>query len=248
MKFSIVTPSYNQARFIEETIKSVMNQTYRNFEHIVMDGGSTDGTVEILKSYPHLKWVSERDRGQSHAINKGFRQATGDIWAWQNSDDTYETHAFETVANFIRENPDVGMVYGDYHIIDEHGQWQYTVHPPEWSFNKFIHSRFCPMQPSTFWRAEAAHEAGEIDEELHWVMDIDYFARIAEKYKVAYIPVVLGSFRVHSASKSAVRTTEEERMIMRRYTDGTLWDDLLFTYYTQRRKLGRFAKRNLFRR
>ncbi len=248
MRVSIITPSFNQAHFIEATIESIISQTYRDYEHIIMDGASTDGTVEILKSYPHLKWVSEKDRGQSHAINKGFRQATGEIWAWQNSDDTYEPQAFETVVKFFQDHPEVGMVYGDYHTIDEHGEWLFTVHPPEWDFSRFIHGRFCPLQPATFWRADVARDVGEIEEELHWVMDIDFFARIAKKYRVAHIPEVLGSFRIHAAAKSAVRTTEEDRMIMRRYTSGTLWDDLLFTYYTQRRRLGRFAKRYLLRR
>lgn len=248
MKVSIVTPSLNQGKFIGDTIKSVWTQTYKDFEHIVIDGGSTDATVEILKSYPHLKWVSEKDRGQSHAINKGFRQASGEIWAWQNSDDTYEPQAFEIVVNFFRNNPDVGMVYGDYHTIDENGMWLFTVHPREWNYNLFIHGRFCPMQPSTFWRAEAAKEAGEIDEELHWVMDIDFFARIAKKHRVAHIPVVLGSFRTHPASKTAVRNLDEENMVMRRHTKGTILDEMMFYFFTRRRILGGFLKRYVFRR
>ena len=120
MKISIITPSYNQAQFIERTILSVLNQDYKDIEYIIMDGGSTDGTVEILKKYSdHIIWKSEKDNGQSDAINKGLKMATGDIVAYLNSDDTYQPGAFKEVATFFEKNPDKKWVYGKCLIINE---------------------------------------------------------------------------------------------------------------------------------
>ena len=118
LKFSVITPSFNNAQYIEQTIKSVLEQNYPNFEHIVIDGGSTDGTVEILKKHSHLKWVSEKDEGQADALNKGFRMATGDIIAWINSDDWYEPNIFGNIAEWFERNPDKNIVMGDCNLID----------------------------------------------------------------------------------------------------------------------------------
>ena len=119
-KISIVTPSLNQGQFIKRTILSVLKQGCHNIEYIVMDGGSTDNTVEILKKYEdRLIWKSEPDRGQSHAINKGFRMATGEIIGWLNSDDTYEPDALKTVIQFFSEHPEIDLIYGDCNMIDE---------------------------------------------------------------------------------------------------------------------------------
>ncbi|MCJ7530019.1 MAG: glycosyltransferase, partial [Anaerolineales bacterium] len=121
---SIVTPSYNQAQFLETTIRSVLDQVYPNLEYMVVDGGSTDGSREIIRKYADRLawWVSEHDRGQTDAINKGFTRAHGDILAWLNSDDTYEPEAVAEAVTFLQTHPDVGMVYGDANFIDEQGQ------------------------------------------------------------------------------------------------------------------------------
>ena len=124
MLVSIVTPSYNQSRFIEDTIRSVLSQDYPQIEYMIVDGGSTDGSVEIIKRYEDQLawWVSERDQGQTDAINKGFARATGDILAWLNSDDTYEPGAVSAAVKYLQEHPEVGMVYGDCNYIDENGE------------------------------------------------------------------------------------------------------------------------------
>src|SRR4030042_2589290 len=120
---SIVTPSYNKARFIEETILSVKNQTYPRIEHIIIDGGSTDGTLDIIRKYSDsLTWISEPDKGQSDAINKGWKMSKGEILAYLNADDTYMPRAVETAVKFLADNMDVGLVYGECNIINEHGK------------------------------------------------------------------------------------------------------------------------------
>src|ERR1051325_2361432 len=123
MLISIVTPSYHQARYIEETIQSVLSQDYPQIEYIIVDGGSTDGSVNIIKKYEDQLawWTSEKDEGQTDAINKGFARAKGDILAWINSDDTYEPGAVTAAAQYLHEHPDVGMVYGDCNYIDRSG-------------------------------------------------------------------------------------------------------------------------------
>ncbi|HTX79640.1 MAG TPA: glycosyltransferase family 2 protein, partial [Longilinea sp.] len=121
MLVSIVTPSFNQARFLERTIRSVLEQTDADIEYLVVDGGSTDGSVEIIQKYADRLawWVSEKDKGQTDAINKGFSHAHGEILAWLNSDDTYEPHAISEAVAFLQAHPDTGMVYGDANFIDE---------------------------------------------------------------------------------------------------------------------------------
>jgi len=123
LKFSVITPSFNQGEYIEQTIQSVLDQDYANFEHFVIDGGSTDQTISILNKYPHIQWISEKDKGQSDALNKGFKMAKGDIIAWINSDDWYETGAFKAVAKFFIQNPDKDIVMGDCNLIDDKGNF-----------------------------------------------------------------------------------------------------------------------------
>jgi len=195
MKISIVTPTYNSENYVQQTLDSIHNQSYKNIEHIVVDGLSTDKTLDIVKSYPQIKWTSEKDNGQSHAINKGFRMATGDIFAWQNADDIYCENALETVVNFFTNNPDVDVVYGSYKLIDSEGNWICDVNPIEWNEWLFAHGRFVPLQPTVFWRKRVADEVGTLNEELHYCMDVDFFARAVKRgFRFAKIPAVIGAF------------------------------------------------------
>jgi len=140
LKVSIVTPSFNQGKYIEETIKSVVNQTYKNIEHIIIDNESDDGTIEILKKYRHLKWLSEKDKGQTNAINKGIKMSSGEIIAWLNSDDLYYEDAAEIVVEFFQANQDIDMVYGNCMLIDEKGTEIELVKPGPLDFHKLLYS------------------------------------------------------------------------------------------------------------
>ncbi len=179
-KISIVTPSYNQGQFIEETIRSVLLQGYPNLEYIVVDGGSDDETVEILERYdPWIdKWVSEPDEGQSDAINKGFNRATGEIFAWLNSDDYYASGAFTTMARaFSSYGDEVGALVGTGHKVNETGEVVYTPEGSDLTHEAFLNwlSGGSFMQPACFFRQEAWERCGPLRTDLRYSMDVDFF-------------------------------------------------------------------------
>lgn len=201
-KISIITPSLNQGIFIEDTINSVLNQNYPNIEHIVIDGGSTDGTIDILKKYRHLKWVSEKDNGQSDAINKGFRLATGEIIAWLNSDDYYETDIFSRIADYFMENSDCNFLYGDITFITPQKENISEKKGHVMTYKNLIQNPDLVRQPGSFWRREILSGIGFLDEQLHLAMDLDYFLRIARNYTLHYLPYNLSYFRYYDECKS----------------------------------------------
>ena len=205
---SIVTPSYNKGSFIEETILSVKNQTYPHIEHIVVDGGSTDETLDILrKCDDSLIWISEPDEGQSDAINKGWRRAKGEILAYLNADDIYMPWAIQTAVEYLVENPDVGMVYGGCNLINERGQVAGQYPTKEFELRQIL-CGFCIVpQPSVFLRRAVLDEVGYLDTNLHMAMDLDLWIRIGLKFKVQYIPQVLASFRCYPSTKSSSNTS-----------------------------------------
>ncbi len=211
---SIVTPSYNQAPFIEATLRSVLEQDYPHLEQIVIDGGSTDGTVAILRRYgeryreTRLRWLSEPDEGQADAINKGLRLARGEIMAYLNSDDTYLPGALAAVAAWFREHPEVGLLYGDCRVIDAQGRFLRDMPGHPFSLQRLIQrAEFIPQQ-AAFWRRSVWEEIGGFDTGLHYALDYDFFVRAAKVCRVAYLPMPLACFRLHGASKTA---TQEER-------------------------------------
>lgn len=202
MKFSIITPSLNQAEFIEDTILSVLEQEYPDFEHIVVDGGSTDGTVDILKKYPHLKWISEKDRGQSDAINKGFKMADGEILAWINSDDFYEKNIFRDINNYFLQNPDACFLYGGITFIDKEKNLIERVSGDIISYKNLLKNPDIVRQPSSFWRREITEKTGLLNEDYHVVMDYDFFLRISKKYTLHYLDRNLSYFRAYIENKT----------------------------------------------
>jgi len=202
LKISIITPSFNQAKYIEETISSVLGQNYPNLEYIIIDGGSSDGSENIIKTFDkHLAyWISEKDKGQSDAINKGLKRATGDIVAWLNSDDLYLPCTLETVAKVFSDNPDVGIVYGDVENIYIDGGRKLYVNK-EFELINFL-SHVSIHQPSVFWRRKAHDSVGYLDESLHYLMDYDLWMHLFLNYKSMKINQILSRFRIHNDSKT----------------------------------------------
>ncbi len=213
-KISIVTPSFNQGQYLEKTIRSVLLQGYPNLEYIIIDGGSTDDSVSVIKRYgPWLAhWESGPDRGQAHALNKGFQRATGEIFAWLNSDDFYLPGVLRYVAQEFKKRPHaVGALVGEGHIINEQGDIVYTPTANELSRNALLHwmgyGDF--MQPSCFFRAAAWKKCGPLREDLHYALDVDLWIKIIQSFTFERLSGVLS----HSLShKNAKTTAERERM------------------------------------
>ena len=231
---SIVTPSFNQGPFIRATIESVLSQNYPNLEYIVMDGGSTDETASIVKDYAsRLTWISEKDRGQSHAINKGFRMARGDIVSWLNSDDIILPGAVRTAVQAFREHPDAGAVYGEGFCLDRDGtvtgRYRWTEPFNLW---KLIYLSDYILQQSAYFRRTVLYEVGLLNEDLHYTMDWDLFVRIALQRHIHYIPEYLGCIREYPEAKSfsggAIRIREIRQML--RKQTGMLFPPGYITY------------------
>lgn len=208
-KVSIVTPSYNQGQFIEETIRSVLLQGYPNLEYLVIDGGSTDGSVEIIKKYERwlTYWASEKDRGQAHAINKGFARATGEIFAWLNSDDTYSPGAFGLAASALSAHPEVILVYGNCTYIDEVSQIIGSVNARPTSTVKILLGENNISQQTAFMRRRSLQDAGGINPTLNYVMDLELWLRLGLHGSFLVVPSVLAYFRLHHSSKSLSQST-----------------------------------------
>jgi glycosyltransferase involved in cell wall biosynthesis len=210
MKITIVTPSFNQRSFIEEALWSVKNQGDPSVEHIVMDGASTDGTVEVLRDYSarpgweHLRWFSQPDKGQSDALNQGFRMAQGDLIGWLNSDDRYRAGCFGAVTAAFGEHASADLIYGDYTLIDAAGR--YLQIRREIEFNLFIllyHKVLYIPSTATFFRRSILDDGVLLDDAFQYAMDYEFFMRLAHLgYRFQHIPDLLADFRWHHDSKT----------------------------------------------
>jgi glycosyltransferase involved in cell wall biosynthesis len=209
-RISIVTPSYNQGKFLERTILSVLNQNYPNLEYIIIDGGSTDKSKDIIKKYEKYLayWVSEKDDGQADAIRKGFDRVSGKIFAYLNSDDVYLPGTLLRIAGIFRNSPSENVVYGNKYLIDEQdkiiGERRLTPYIPFVSKLGFLYGGFGIYQPASFWTRDLYYHVGEIDTSFQHCMDNDLFVRFAlSGAKFQFVREYLTGFRIHIDSKTS---------------------------------------------
>lgn len=203
---SIITPSYNQAAYLEQTIQSVLSQDYPNIEYIIVDGGSTDGSVEIIRRYADRLawWVSEPDAGQADAINKGFARARGEIVAWLNSDDTYLPGAVDAAVAALQAYPEDGLVYGDVLSVNETNRPIYHQTFAPYTLTDLMSFRII-SQPGVFMRRAALQSAGGLDPAYHYLLDHHLWLRIAQKWKLCYLPRTLAQARYHATAKNVAQ-------------------------------------------
>ncbi|MCH8341876.1 MAG: glycosyltransferase [Chloroflexi bacterium] len=201
---SIVTPSFNQAAFLEGTIRSVLEQDYPRIEYIVVDGGSSDGSLEIIRSIEGqiAAWISEPDEGQTAAINKGFDMASGEILAYLNSDDLYRPGAIREAVEYLDTHPEVGMVYLDAHFIDESGEVIGRFPAAQTDYKRLRRGYVHIPQQAAFFRAELWEQVGPLDPTFQFAMDYDLWVRIASRSSIRYLPRPWAAFRLHGQTKT----------------------------------------------
>lgn len=260
-RVSIVTPSYNQGEFLEETIRSVLLQGYPNLEYIIVDGGSTDGSIEIIRKYaPWLAyWVSEKDRGQSHAVNKGWARATGDIVAYLNSDDFYLPDTLQRAVEMLHNHPACALVYSDGYWVNEVGKPFLVQHSGPFTAQQMLTGRtpYGIPQPTAFMRRTAVQSVGCLDEMLHMAMDFDLWVKLILRYSSQYIPgKPLAALRFHGSMKTQTRVLDDrlatlsalDRVLadplcppgvtrMNNTLYQRLWLDLAGVYFIERREV-----------
>jgi glycosyltransferase involved in cell wall biosynthesis len=219
---SIVTPSFNQDAYIGATMQSVFAQTYKPIEYIVIDGGSTDGSAALIEAQAAklTHWVSEKDRGQTDAINKGLARATGKYMAWLNADDRLLPGAVSEAVDFLEANPDVGMVYGDANYIDASGRVVGSFPAAQTDYARLRRGYVHVPQQASFWRAELWRQVAPLDASFVFAMDYDLWVRLAKISKLQYLPRLWAEFRLHADSKTI---TNDQRA----------WDEMLRVHWRE---------------
>jgi glycosyltransferase involved in cell wall biosynthesis len=240
-RITIVTPSLNQAPFLDQTLRSVLDQGYPNLEYIVIDGGSTDGSVGIIRSYEKrlAYWVSEKDRGQSHAINKGLERATGEIIAYLNSDDYYLPGTLNRVAEFFQTHAEIDLLHGRCRSVDVNGQKVGEFFGSITSYSEILDiwdvwwARRNFVQPEVFWTRRIAERVGMLREDLHFVMDYDYWARIlAAGGKVGGLDAELACFRLQPNQKTTQRDKVAAELLQ--VVEALLWQKHILAPWRER--------------
>lgn len=217
LTISIITPSFNQGKFIARTINSALSQDFLPTEYFVMDGGSTDQTLDVLKQYQDkIAWISEPDHGQAHAVNKGFKKATSDIIGWLNSDDIYYPQALQKIMQFFQDHPDCDVVYGMANHIDANDNIIEAYPTEAWNIDRLKKTCFL-CQPAVFFRRRVFEQFGFLNEDLNFCMDYEYWLRMALKgARFSFLPSVLAGSRLHEETKtlSAPLRAQKEAVLM----------------------------------
>ncbi len=223
---SIVTPSYNQAQFLEQTIQSVLCQDYPNLEYLIVDGGSSDGSLEVIQRFADRLawWVSEPDQGQTEAINKGFEHARGEYLAWLNSDDTYLPQAVSRAVAYLETNPQIGMVYGDANLIDEQGNVIGKFPARQTDYARLRRGYVHIPQQAAFFRANLWKQVAPLDPSFYFAMDYDLWVRLARLAPFLYVPETWANFRLHQSGKSVIADDRcWPEMVRVHYREGGNW-------------------------
>ena len=219
-KVSIITPSFNQARFLDQTMLSVLQQDYPYIEYIVIDGGSSDGSQEIIQKYADrlAYWQSQKDKGQTDAINQGFARATGEILVWLNSDDILYPGAVSAAVRQLQEHPQVGMVYGDCHLINAEGKVIGNFPAAQTDLKKLRRGYVHIPQQTAFFRADLWRKVAPLDDSFYFAMDYDLWTRLAAQAPLLYVPETWAAFRLHEGAKSIA-------------ADDRCWPEMLRVHY-----------------
>ncbi len=219
---SIVTPSYNQRRYLEAALCSVLEQDYPRIEYIVIDGGSTDGSLDVIRKYAGrlAAWVSEPDAGQTDALNKGFARAHGDILAWLNSDDIYQPGAIRRAVESFARFPEAGLIYGDANYINEAGQVIGRFSAAQTDYGRLRRGYIHIPQQAAFFRGALWHQVGPLDPSFYFAMDYDLWVRLARRAPVQYVPQVWANFRLHGAAKTMI-------------SDERCWPEMIRVHYRE---------------
>lgn len=251
---TIVTPSFNQAPYLETTIRSVLDQDYPNIEYIVMDGGSSDGSTEILERYSDrlAYWESVKDKGQTDAINKGFSHAHGEILAWINSDDVLYPHAVREAAVFLTEHPDHGLVYGNCDFIDANGKVIGRFNARQTDYKKLTQGYVHIPQQAAFWRADLWNQVGPLDDTIYFAMDYDLWLRLANISEIKYLdlPEPWAAFRLHADAKTIAEDNRcwPDMLRIHKRNGGSVFS-VIYAKYCLRKILGpviRYRRRKSF--
>lgn len=235
---SIVTPSFNQAAYLDEAMQSIFAQEYSSIEYIVIDAGSTDGSVDVIKRHAArlAYWVSEPDRGQADALNKGFAQAKGKYLAWLNADDRLKPSAVKEAVAFLEAHPDWGMVYGGADFIGASGGKIGRFDSRQTDYERLLAGYVHIPQQASFWRADLWREVAPLDTELSFAMDYDLWVRLAKISRLQYVPHVWADFRLHADSKTIqndMRAWEDMLKVNKREGGGAI-SLMVFKYWLRR--------------
>ena len=254
-RISIITPSFNQAHFLTRTIESVLSQDYPDLEYIIIDGGSTDGSQEIIQQYASrlTYWESAPDKGQTDAINKGFAQASGKYLAWLNSDDVYHPGALAEAVTFLENHEDFGMVYGDCDFIDGQDRKIGMFPAAQTDYRRLRRGYVHIPQQASFFKADLWHKVGPLDASFYFAMDYDLWVRLAAQAPLLYLPGhVWASFRLHGDAKTIAADARcWPEMLRVHYREGGHWLSPIVIKYGLRRLLApliNWKRRRLFQK